>query len=423
MSVRAFVGAQWGDEGKGKMNHLASSRNTDIDLRYSGGANAGHTIVINGATYKFRQIPGGIICGVTCVIGGGMALDPIGLKEEYDELAVRQASLGRLLVHQDTALVMPYHKLQDECSEKAKGPLAVGTTRRGIGPCYADKCFRVGIRAGEVRKPEFRERVIAAAARKNKLFRGYYDESEFDPLEMWAQLEPAIAFLQEHVCDGVAFIRSQLALKSRIVLEGAQGGLLDFDDGTYPHVTSNHPGSAGIFSGTGISWRDLDDVTGITKAYTTRVGNGPFPTEQDNDIGQMLGAIGNEVGTVTGRIRRCGWLDLPLLDYVAQLNGFTRLIVTKLDVLDALPVISVCVGHKYGGDNSSPETWPRIGELERAIPVYEDFPGWEQPTTECRFIKDLPINAQRYLGHISKSLGGLPIDMVSVGPDMHAVCV
>jgi adenylosuccinate synthase len=422
--VTVVVGAQWGDEGKGKIVHLLSAE-ADIVMRYQGGANAGHTISINSDTFKCRLIPSGILRdGCTCIIGSGVVVDPIGLVEEIAELKERSAFRGRLMIDRHAELVLPYHKLQDEYSEAVKGDAAIGTTRRGIGPAYADKHFRVGFRAGDTFKPDFRERVLQATRRKNVLFAGYYGKPKIDPEQLWSELAPAVAAIQELIADAVSHVRNRIEQGGvNILLEGAQGVLLDIDDGTYPFVTSSHPGVAGALSGTGISWRNISRVIGITKAYATRVGNGAFPTEQDNAVGRLIGERGKEIGTVTGRIRRCGWLDLPLLEYAAKLNGFTELVVTKLDVFDDFEEIQFCAAHHYPSDNSPELTMnqrPDIDRLADCVPFYRTMPGWQRPTTGCRHLLDLPTRARQYLETIESTIG-VPVTMVSVGADTDAV--
>jgi adenylosuccinate synthase len=315
MSVTVVVGAQWGDEGKGKLTHLLS-RDNDIVLRFQGGANAGHTIKVGDDTYRFRLVPSGILSsGVRCLLCDGVVVNPVSVAEELEELRSRGALRGQLIISRHAHLVFPYHQLQDAYFEQAKGGSALGTTLRGIGPAYADKYFRVGLRAGDMLRPDFEDRVKAAAVRKNVLFTGYYGKPAVDPDQLWAEVSPSVGVLAPLVADTVQLIREAVADRQRILCEGAQGVLLDIDYGTYPYVTSSHPVVGGALVGTGLNWRELTRVIGVAKAYCTRVGAGPFPTEEEGEVGELLRGRGGEFGTNTGSARRCGWLDLPMLRY------------------------------------------------------------------------------------------------------------
>jgi adenylosuccinate synthase len=418
MSVTVVVGAQWGDEGKGKLVHLLSQHH-DYVLRYQGGSNAGHTVAVNGGVYKFKLVPSGILhAGVRCLLCDGVVINPLTLTEEIHMLGGQGVFKGDLMISRHAHLVLPYHCVQDAYFEEAKGKEAIGTTRRGIGPAYADKHFRVGLRAGDMLRPDFGARVKAAAVRKNVLFEGYYHMPKVDPDQVWSEVEPTVAILAPLVADTVAIVRRAASDGANILCEGAQGTLLDIDYGTYPFVTSSHPIAAGMQLGTGLNWRDITRVIGVTKAYTTRVGAGPFPTEDTGNDGDTMRQAGAEYGTVTGRPRRCGWLDLPLLSYAAQLSGFTELALTKTDVLDGFGSVKVCVAYELDGKRV---TWPDLDPdvLERCVPVYESLPGWGVPTSEIRREKDLP---QLFLDYISfvEDYVKVPVRTISIGPDYEA---
>jgi adenylosuccinate synthase len=418
MTVTAVVGAQWGDEGKGKLVHLLSKQ-FDYVLRYQGGSNAGHTVQCDGRTYKFQLLPSGILLdGVKCVLCDGVVVNPITLSEELALLRSQDALLGRLHISRHAHLVLPFHVLQDQYFEEAKGASAIGTTRRGIGPAYADKYFRVGLRAGDMLQPGFKERVQSLASRKNVLFKGYYHQPELDPEAVWAQVAPTVEVVAPLVTDTIALVRRALAADAKVMLEGAQGTLLDVDYGTYPFVTSSHPISAGGLLGTGISWRDLGRVIGVAKAYTTRVGAGPFPTEDTGPAGQKMGEAGAEFGTVTGRARRCGWLDLCLLRYSAQLNGLTELALTKCDVLDGFEQIKVCTAYELDGQRLEwPDLDPQV--MARSTPLYETLPGWQSDTSGIRTKAELPARLTDYIRFIEDHTA-VPVSLLSVGPDRDA---
>lgn len=418
MAVTAVIGAQWGDEGKGKLVHLLSHQ-SDFVLRYQGGANAGHTIQCDGQTYKFQLLPSGILLdGVQCLLCDGVVVNPVTLCAELESLAGRNVQAGRLHISRHAHLVLPFHVLQDQYFEEAKGTGAIGTTRRGIGPAYADKYFRVGLRAGDMLQPDFEARVKALAQRKNVLFSGYYGKPALDPDAVWAEVAPTVEVVAPLVADTVALVRRALAADARIMLEGAQGTLLDIDYGTYPFVTSSHPISGGALLGTGVSWRELGRVLGVAKAYTTRVGAGPFLTEDTGEAGQRMGQAGAEFGTVTGRQRRCGWLDLCLLRYSAQLNGFTELALTKSDVLDSFDEIKVCTAYAYRGERLEwPDLDPQV--LADCAPVYETLPGWQTDTSGLRDKAQIPPRLADYIALIEGQTG-VRVGLLSVGPDRDA---
>ncbi|MBN2585462.1 adenylosuccinate synthase [Patescibacteria group bacterium] len=422
--VTAVVGAQWGDEGKGKLVHLLS-RNFDLVVRYQGGENAGHTVETDGQTYRFRLLPSGILYShVTAVLGRGMVVNPISLAAEIDELSTQGAFRGKLIVDRGIQLVLRAHQLQDQYSEEAKdiGGLAVGTTRRGIGPAYADKHFRVGIKAGDLLRPraELRQMFCSDITRKNALFAGYYGQPQGDAGELWAEFEPAIEKIAPYIADAVSLVMVAKEKCRPILCEGAQGVLLDLDYGTYPYVTSSHPGIAGALSGTGINWTDIGEVIGVTKAYTTRVGNGPFPTEELGPLGELMRERGAEYGTVTKRPRRCGWLDLVLLKYAREVVGITKWAVTKVDVLDELSEILSCNFYVQSDHMAGPTLNPEMDRLGDYLPRYSRLSGWNCDTTQCRRYADLPSALINYLKHIEVATK-TPVAFVSVGPATDAV--
>lgn len=414
MSVTAVIGAQWGDEGKGKLVHLLS-QDYDLILRYQGGSNAGHTVQVGESIYKFKLVPSGILHpGKHCLLCDGTVVNVLTLAEEIAGLKENGGWRGELKLSRHAHLVLPFHTKQDEYFEEAKGAQAIGTTRRGIGPAYADKYFRVGLRGADLLKPDFKDKVKALAARKNVLFGGYYHRDTLDPDQVWAEVAPVVPVLAPLVADTIGLVRQALAAGQPIMCEGAQGTLLDIDYGTYPFVTSSHPVTGGALLGTGVNWRDLVRVIGVTKAYTTRVGAGPFPTEDAGAEGNLMREAGVEYGTVTGRPRRCGWLDLVLLRYAAQLNGLTELALTKTDVLDSFKRIKVCVAYERAGKRMA---WPDLDPdvLAECAPVYEELPGWEVPTCEMRAEGELPGALLDYVRYIER-FTGVRISIISVGP-------
>lgn len=406
------VGAQWGDEGKGKLVDVLAER-ADWVVRYQGGANAGHTVQIGGRSFVLHQIPSGILHpGVRCAIGNGVVLDPDTLFTEIDELVRDGVDVeGRLYVSDRAHLVLPYHKLLD-CESAASR--AIGTTGRGIGPAYEDKVARRGIRVLDLRHPErLRELVMAGIAHANVQLAAAGSPKRADAAETVALLErlaPRLLPLAEDV--GLAVHRAWRA-GAAVLLEGAQGSLLDVDHGTYPFVTSSSTTSGGAATGAGIAPTAIDAVIGVVKAYTTRVGNGPLPTELDGPLADRVRELGKEFGATTGRPRRCGWFDAVVVRYAARVNGLTGLAVTKLDVLDTLDRIAICTGYEAGSDVH--EDFPGdLVALERVTPRYEWFEGWRTSTAGARRLADLPAAARRYLDRIEE-LAGTPIAYVSVG--------
>jgi len=413
----AVVGTQWGDEGKGKIVDLLSAR-ADMAVRFQGGANAGHTVVADGRTWTFHIVPCGILHqDVQCIVGNGVVVDPIVLLDEIDDLHQKGVpTAGRILISDRANVVFSYHKLMDQALERLRGKGKIGTTGRGIGTAYVDKTSRVGVRMADfVDEQSFAEKLDISLREKN----GFLTESgeQVDFKQVYQQYKPLADRLRPIVADTVPIINHALDGGLTVLFEGAQGTMLDVDYGTYPYVTSSHPVSGGACIGAGVGPRRIDCVVGSVKAYTTRVGDGPFPTEQDNEVGEKLrnaGPIG-EYGRTTGRPRRCGWLDTVVVRYAAMLNGLDYLAVTRLDILDDFDSIPICTGYQYNG--SVLRSFPALLRvLSECKPVYEEMPGWMQPTTEARKLEDLPKNARAYLDRLTE-LTGVPVGMVSVGPE------
>jgi adenylosuccinate synthase len=406
------VGAQWGDEGKGKLVDVLAER-ADLVVRYQGGANAGHTVVIGDTQFILRQIPSGILHpGVICVVGNGVVLEPETFFAELDQLAQRRIdTTGRIFVSDRAHLVLPYHKLLDAASEKSQ---KLGTTGRGIGPAYEDKYGRRGMRVTDLRRLECARGLLAdRVERANRLLElmGSSERASFD--EHAALLERLAPRLVPLAADTGLLVHQAVRQGRRVLLEGAQGALLDVDHGTYPYVTSSNTTAGGAAVGAGIGPTLIHGVLGVVKAYTTRVGNGPLPTEAPSPFGEQLRQLGGEFGAVTGRPRRCGWFDATVVRYAARVNGLTGLAVTKLDVLDSFEEIPVCTAYTLGGDRCE-EMPAEVELLGQVRPQYEVLPGWRQPTGGARRLADLPAEARAYLDRL-QALSGVPARYVSVG--------
>ncbi|MFI5279427.1 MAG: adenylosuccinate synthase [Gemmatimonadales bacterium] len=406
------VGAQWGDEGKGKVVD-ALAEHAQLVVRYQGGANAGHTVDAPDGTFVLHQIPSGILHdGTRCVIGNGVVLDVETLFHEIDALTARGIAMdGRLLISDRAHLVLPYHKLLDAESERSK---KIGTTARGIGPAYEDKVGRRGVRVGDLRHPEIAAKLVRAGVeRANHAFALQGSTQRVDAAVIVAGLEALAPRLLPFVRDAGRVIVDTLAKGGNVLLEGAQGALLDVDHGTYPFVTSSSTTAGGAATGSGIGPTAIDAVLGIAKAYTTRVGNGPLPTEAPDPVGAQLRQLGSEFGATTGRPRRCGWFDAMVVRYAVRVNGMTGLAVTKLDVLDTLDELLVCTGYDLAGERVS-DLPDNVAALECVKPVYEKLPGWRAPTGSARRLADLPANARRYLERLERE-SGAPVRYVGVG--------
>jgi len=414
MSVSILVGSQWGDEGKGKIVDLLSTK-YDIVARYQGGANAGHTIQIGDKQYIFHLIPSGILHeNVVCVIGNGVVLEPNALLEEIEMLKQNGINIeGRLFISHNAHLIMPYHKLLDSINEK--GTRKIGTTGRGIGPSYIDKYARNGIRIADLLdKDSLKEKIKKNLDEKNNILKKLYDHEELEIDEIIQDCIDFDAKIDNYITDTSELLNNAILKNKSILLEGAQGALLDVDHGTYPYVTSSNPTSGGACTGTGIPPTKITDVIGIVKAYTTRVGLGPFPTELFDEDGEKLGRIGAEFGATTGRPRRCGWFDAFLVNYSRKINGIDRAVITKLDVLGYFDEIKVCVGYEINGKKL--KYFPTSeAEINLAKPIYEVLPGWNQDISNVRSYDDLPKTAKEYLTFLSVKCG-FEIKYISVGP-------
>ncbi|MGB2868107.1 MAG: adenylosuccinate synthase [Bacteroidota bacterium] len=419
MPVQVIVGAQWGDEGKGKIVDRLSE-DVDIVARYQGGANAGHTVVIPGKGGRPEQefvlhlIPSGIFHShVTCVIGNGVVLDPAALMAEIEQLKKSGIKIrGRLLISHNAHLIMPYHKALDSIREK--GDQKIGTTGRGIGPAYIDKYMRTGIRVVDLLDRDVLcKKLKRNIEQNNELFKKLYESEELDVDAIIQEYQEFDEKIDEYVTDTSEFLTSALKKKKRVLAEGAQGALLDVDHGTYPYVTSSNPTSGGACTGLGIPPNAINSIVGVVKAYSTRVGNGPFPTELHDATGERLRTVGGEFGATTGRPRRCGWLDLVSLKYSFRVNGIQRIAITKLDVLDEFETIDVCTSYKINGKRT--DRFPTdLKALESVQPIYRSFKGWKTRTSDVRRFRDLPSRAKTYLESIGKMLQ-TDIWMVSVG--------
>lgn len=414
MSVTILVGSQWGDEGKGKIVDLLSE-NYDIVCRYQGGANAGHTVEIGDNKFILHLIPSGILRdNVICVIGNGVVIDPVALIDEIKFLEENNISVdGRLFISHNAHLIMPYHKLIDNINES--GTIKIGTTGRGIGPCYEDKYARKGIRIIDLlNKKVLEEKIRFNLKEKNNLLKKVYEHEELNVEEIIEQYLEFDRQIDKYIKDIPVFLNNAINEGKSILLEGAQGSLLDIDHGTYPFVTSSNPTAGGACTGTGIPPTKIDSTIGIVKAYTTRVGAGPFPTELLDQNGEQLRKVGCEFGATTGRPRRCGWYDAFVVNYSQMINGIDSVAITKLDVLSSFKEIKVCVGYELNGKRL--KSFPTdFEQLINVKPIYETLPGWETDINNCKNYDELPQNTKDYLDFISKE-SNIKIKIVSVGP-------
>jgi adenylosuccinate synthase len=410
------VGTQWGDEGKGKLTDLLA-KEMDVVVRYQGGHNAGHTIVADGERFALQLCPSGILYPhITPIIGNGVVVEPEALLTELDELARRDIDTSRLVVSGNAHLIMPYHLELDRVTERYLGKNALGTTKRGIGPAYADKAARVGLRVQDLLDPKiFREKLDVALKEKNAVLAKVYNRlplSARDIAERYlGEFAPRIAPM---VGDTVGIVHDALANGDNILLEGAQATFLDLDHGTYPFVTSSNPVAGGACTGSGLGPRDIDRVLGIAKAYVTRVGSGPFPTELHDDLGDLLVERGHEFGTVTGRRRRCGWFDAVMARQAVRLNSLSEVALTKLDVLDTFETLRVCVAYESGGVRYRIPPYHQ-STLHQVTPLYEELPGWRTDLTSATSAADLPPAARDYVDFLAEQIG-VPVRLVGVGP-------
>jgi adenylosuccinate synthase len=415
MPATILVGTQWGDEGKGKATDLLADH-MDFVVRYQGGNNAGHTVRAGGQTLKLHLVPSGVLYPhITPVIADGVVVDPRVLLEEMDQLGERGIDTSRLLVSANAHLIMPYHLELDRVTERYLGRLQLGTTRRGIGPAYADKASRIGLRVQDLTDEKiFRQKLEVVLKEKNAILSRVYNRLPLDAEEIAGDYLDHGRRLSPHIADTSSVLHEALRQGRRVLLEGAQGTLLDLDHGTYPFVTSSSPVAGGALAGAGLGPKEVDRVIGVTKAYVTRVGAGPFPTEDRGRAGDLMQERGQEFGTTTGRRRRCGWFDAVLLRYAARVNGLTELFLTKLDVLSALPAVQVCVAYRYEG-RVYEDFPPHQTIVHKAEPVYEELEAWPEDLAEVRRTDDLPPAARKYVERLG-DLCQVPVRMVSVGP-------
>lgn len=416
MSVTALVGAQWGDEGKGKTIDILASQ-ADMVVRAQGGSNAGHTVVADGITHKLRLIPSGILYPNTvCVVGNGTVIAPPVILKEMAQLKENGVSLKNLKIDARAHVILPYHIAIDTLSEKMRGAGDIGTTKNGIGPCYMDKAERSGIRIIDLITPEvFKEKLFKNVENKNKLLKYIYGGEELDAQAIYDEYCGYAEQLKPFVTDTSVLIYDAIKAGKNVLFEGAQGTLLDIDVGTYPFVTSSHPTAGGFCEGSGVGPTLIDNCLGVAKSYITRVGKGPFPTELNDEIGDRIRNVGGEFGTVTGRPRRTGWFDAVIIRYAVRVNGLTSLAINKLDTLSGIETLKICVAYKKNGEIL--KDFPvDISLLEGCEPVYEELPGWTEDLSKCHSFDELPENAKNYIRFIEKQ-ADCHVSMVGVGPD------
>ncbi|MFC4024208.1 adenylosuccinate synthase [Oceanobacillus longus] len=416
MSSVVVVGTQWGDEGKGKITDFLS-QNAEVVARYQGGNNAGHTIKFDNVTYKLHLIPSGIFFKEKlCVLGNGMVIDPKAFVEEVAYLHERNVSTDNLRISNRAHVILPYHLQLDILQEEEKGINKIGTTKKGIGPAYMDKAARMGIRIADLMDKEaFREKLEQNLNEKNRLFEKVY---EVDPLKVEDILEEYYEYGQQmaqYVTDTSVVLNDALDAGRRVLFEGAQGVMLDIDQGTYPFVTSSNPIAGGVTIGSGVGPTKINHVVGVSKAYTTRVGDGPFPTELHDEIGNQIREVGREYGTTTGRARRVGWFDSVVVRHARRVSGITDLSLNSIDVLTGIENLKICIAYRYKGEimKEFPASLKVLAECE---PVYEEMPGWTEDITGVKSLDELPSNARHYLERVSQ-LTGIPLSIFSVGPD------
>ena len=421
MPATVIVGAQWGDEGKGKIVDLLA-QHSDFVCRYQGGPNAGHTIVCDGETFKLHHVPSGILSdGKICVVGAGCVIDPALLVEEIDELERRGVTTAGLRVSGNAHLIMPWHVAIDSASERRLGKLQIGTTRRGIGPAYADKAARLGIRIQDILDPKIlRQKFETALAEKNIVLERLHDAAPLQVEELAERMESCAQRLRPYVADTSLLVDQALREGRRVLLEGAQGTLLDLDHGTYPFVTSSNPIAGAAATGTGIGPTRIDSVVGVAKAYVTRVGEGPFPTEIEGPDQERVRELGGEYGTTTGRERRCGWLDLVGLRFAVRVNGLTSLALTKLDVLSSFGELPVCTRYRLADGTETEEIPAHQTDFHHARPVYETLTGWNEPLDSVEHLEELPEAARRYVEYVERAVD-VEVTMIGTGADRERV--
>ncbi|MGC5326469.1 adenylosuccinate synthase [Brevibacillus sp. SYSU BS000544] len=422
MSTVVVVGTQWGDEGKGKItDYLAET--AEVVARYQGGNNAGHTIIFDGNKYKLHLIPSGIFYkDKVCVIGNGMVIDPKALIAELEYLHGFGFSTKNLKISNRAHVIMPYHIKLDGVEEESKGENKIGTTRKGIGPAYMDKAARIGIRIADLLDAEEFERKLSRnLAEKNRVFEKLYDTTGFELKEILEEYLGYAEIIRPYVADTSVVLNDVIDKGNRVLFEGAQGVMLDIDQGTYPYVTSSNPIAGGVTIGSGVGPSKIHQVIGVAKAYTTRVGDGPFPTELHDETGNHIREVGFEYGTTTGRPRRIGWFDSVVVRHARRVSGVTGLAITKLDTLTGIKTLRICTAYKYNGEIV--EEFPaNLNILAKCEPVYEDLPGWDEDITGITNLNDLPENARHYIERITQ-LTGIPLSIFSVGPDREQTVV
>ncbi|OXS76539.1 adenylosuccinate synthase [Domibacillus enclensis] len=416
MSSVVVVGTQWGDEGKGKVTDFLSE-NAEVVARYQGGNNAGHTIKFNGVTYKLHLIPSGIFYSdKICVIGNGMVVDPKALVKELEYLHGHGVSTDNLRISNRAHVILPYHLKIDEVEEERKGANKIGTTKKGIGPAYMDKAARMGIRMADLLDREtFEEKLTHNIAEKNRLLERFYETEGFKVEDILDEYYEYGQQIKDLVCDTSVVLNDALDEGRRVLFEGAQGVMLDIDQGTYPFVTSSNPVAGGVTIGSGVGPSKISHVVGVSKAYTTRVGDGPFPTELNNEIGDRIREVGREYGTTTGRPRRVGWFDSVVVRHARRVSGLTDLSLNSIDVLTGIETLKICTAYRYKGEliTEYPANLRTLAECE---PVYEELPGWTEDVTGVKDLSELPENARHYIERVSQ-LTGIPLSVFSVGPD------
>lgn len=415
MAGYVVVGTQWGDEGKGKIIDVLADR-ADYVVRFQGGNNAGHTVVVNGEKFILKLLPSGVLHGGTCVIGPGVVVDPKVLLEELASLETRGAKTDHVIISDRAQVIMPYHVKLDELREAKEGGLKIGTTKKGIGPCYEDKISRYGIRMADLLDmPQFEEKLKRNLAMKNEIFTKIYGVDPLDYDKILADYKGYIEKIKHRIKDTIPIVNKALDENKLVLFEGAQAMMLDINYGTYPYVTSSSPTTGGVTTGAGVSPRKIDKGIGVMKAYTTRVGEGPFVTELSGEFGEKVRQIGGEYGAVTGRPRRCGWLDLVVGRYATMINGLTDIVITKIDVLSGLGKLKICIAYEIDGERY--ESVPANTDLlYRAKPIYEELDGWDEDITKVQKYEDLPENCKKYLKRIEEIVK-CKISVVSVGPD------
>jgi len=415
MSTKVLIGAQWGDEGKGKITDILAQQ-SEVVVRSQGGNNAGHTVEVDGVVYKLHLLPSGILNKDTlCIVGNGVVIDPKVILQEISQMHEKGISTDNLKIDARAHVIMPYHIELDGLSEVARGKSDIGTTKRGIGPCYMDKAERCGIRMWDLINPEvFEQKVRDNLVIKNKIIELVYGGKALNADEIIAEYNSYAQQLKKYVDDTTILLYNAIKSNKKVLFEGAQGTLLDLDLGTYPYVTSSHPTTGGACTGSGIGPTLVDECLGVAKSYTTRVGKGPFPTELDNEIGEAIRQKGNEFGTTTGRPRRCGWFDAVILKYSVRTSGLTSVVINKLDTLSGINELKICTGYKKGNEIIT-EFPADLSELALCEPVYENMEGWQEDITAVRSFDDLPTAAKNYIYKIEE-ICDVKVSMIGVGP-------